>query len=77
MGRDARARLRDFLREAGVEIVSCAAEHFDAAIHAFLRFGKGRHPAAPPGAPAWAPAVAIAAGRAQSNSRYLIRKTRF
>jgi ribonuclease VapC len=44
--RDARPILSSFLRGMNVEIVDFSEVHYDAAISAFLRFGKGRHPAA-------------------------------
>jgi ribonuclease VapC len=43
--RDARPLLNEFLRDAEVEIVPFTGEHADAATSAFLRYGKGRHPA--------------------------------
>jgi len=43
---DARRQLLDFLREAEAEIVPFGIEHFEAAVDAFLRYGKGRHAAA-------------------------------
>jgi ribonuclease VapC len=46
MRRDARPQLNEFLREAGAELIPMGPEHIDAAVDAFLRFGKGRHPAA-------------------------------
>lgn len=46
MGRDARPELDAFLREADVEVIPFTADHYRAAVDAFLRFGKGRHPAA-------------------------------
>jgi ribonuclease VapC len=45
LGKDARPRLNEFLREAEVEIVPFGPGHVDAAIDAFMRYGKGRHPA--------------------------------
>jgi ribonuclease VapC len=45
LGRDARHRLLKFLRVADAEIVPFGTEHFDTAVDAFLRYGKGRHPA--------------------------------
>ena len=45
LGRDARPRLFQFLREAEAELIPFGAEHLDAAVDAFLRYGKGRHPA--------------------------------
>ncbi len=44
--RDARPILSEFLREADVEVVPFTEEHFQAAVDAFLRYGKGRHAAA-------------------------------
>ena len=46
MGRDARSRINDFLREAEADLIPFTTEHFDVAVDAFLRFGKGRHAAA-------------------------------
>jgi ribonuclease VapC len=45
VGRDMRGTLDQFLREAEVAVIPFGAEHSDAALAAFLRFGKGRHPA--------------------------------
>lgn len=42
---DARARLMGLLRSMDAEIVEFTQEHFDVALDAFVRFGKGRHPA--------------------------------
>ena len=44
-GTDARFSLSRGLRRLGVEIVPFTEEHYDAAVSAFLRYGKGRHPA--------------------------------
>ena len=44
-GQDARAMLRASLQRLGIQVVPFTEEHYDAAIDAFLRFGKGRHPA--------------------------------
>jgi ribonuclease VapC len=38
-------RLDDFLREAAIETVAFTADHAAVARQAFLRYGKGRHPA--------------------------------
>ena len=38
--------LRLYLHEAGVEIVAVDRDQADAALDAWLRYGKGRHPAA-------------------------------
>jgi ribonuclease VapC len=44
--RDARPLLNQFLREAEVEVIPFTREHFEIAMDAFRRYGKGRHPAA-------------------------------
>lgn len=43
--RDARDLLARFLREADARIIAFDEEHWTAAVDAWLRFGKGRHPA--------------------------------
>ena len=43
---DATALLNEFVREAEVEIVPFEREHYQAAVDAFDRYGKGRHGAA-------------------------------
>jgi ribonuclease VapC len=43
--RDARPLLNEFLREAEVEVIPFEREHYDLAVDAFQRYGKGRHPA--------------------------------
>ncbi|MGJ5818390.1 type II toxin-antitoxin system VapC family toxin [Paludibaculum fermentans] len=45
LGQDARPLLYAFLRRLQVESISFNTEHLDSAITAFLRFGRGRHPA--------------------------------
>jgi ribonuclease VapC len=35
-----------FLQEASVTVIPFGADHWSAAVDAYLRFGKGRHPAA-------------------------------
>jgi ribonuclease VapC len=40
------ARLDDFLRAASIETIAFTADHAAVARQAFLRYGKGRHPAA-------------------------------
>ena len=45
-GRDARSLLTRLLNEASIAIVPFGEAHFSAAVEAWLRFGKGRHPAA-------------------------------
>ena len=42
-GQNARSWLRGFLRSVEAEAVPFTEEHLDAAVDAFLRFGKGRH----------------------------------
>jgi ribonuclease VapC len=46
LGRDARSLLSRFLTEAAIAVVPFGESHFSAAVQAWLRFGKGRHPAA-------------------------------
>ena len=45
LGQDARPLLFAFLRRLEAEVVAFNEEHLDAAITAFLRFGRGRHAA--------------------------------
>lgn len=40
---DARPLLREFLRHTAAELIPVEQVHFDAAVSAYLRFGKGRH----------------------------------
>jgi len=44
--RDARGLVARFVSEADVSVVPFGEEHFAAAVDAWLRYGKGRHPAA-------------------------------
>ena len=46
LGHDARPMLLAFLRRVEAEVIPFNQEHMDAAATAFIRFGKGRHPAA-------------------------------
>ena len=46
LGQDARPMLFSFLRRLEAEVVPFNEEHLDAAATAFIRFGRGRHPAA-------------------------------
>ena len=46
LGQDARPMIFAFLRRLEAEVVPFNEEHLDAAITAFIRFGRGRHPAA-------------------------------
>ena len=59
---DARPVLFAFLRKVRAEIVPFTEEHLDAAVAAFLRFGRGRHPAALNFGDCMAYAVASVAG---------------
>lgn len=43
---DARGLLARFVQAADVEVIPFGAEHAEAAVDAWLRFGKGRHAAA-------------------------------
>ncbi|HEY2843249.1 MAG TPA: type II toxin-antitoxin system VapC family toxin [Bryobacteraceae bacterium] len=43
--RDARPMLNGLLRNISADIVPFTEEHYEAAVSAFLRYGKGRHPA--------------------------------
>lgn len=45
-GVDARPILGEFLLEYSIDVINFSAEHYGVAVDAFLRFGKGRHPAA-------------------------------
>lgn len=45
IGGDGRAMVAKFLADWGVEIVPFGEAHWQAAFAAFVRFGKGRHPA--------------------------------
>jgi ribonuclease VapC len=45
LGQDARPMVFAFLRRLQCEIVPFNEEHLDAAVTAFVRFGRGRHPA--------------------------------
>jgi ribonuclease VapC len=44
--RDARGAVARMIQELGIEIVPFADAHYGIAVDAWLRFGKGRHPAA-------------------------------
>ena len=45
IGDDARGLLARFIQEGGIEILPFGDAHYSAAIDAWLRYGKGRHPA--------------------------------
>ena len=61
-GQDARPMLLAFLRRLQCEVVAFNEEHLDAATTAFIRFGRGRHPAALNFGDCMAYAVASVAG---------------
>jgi ribonuclease VapC len=44
--RDARGAVARMIQELGIEIIPFADAHYGIAVDAWLRFGKGRHPAA-------------------------------
>jgi ribonuclease VapC len=62
LGQDARPMLLVFLRRMQSEVVSLNEEHLDAVTTAFIRFGRGRHPAALNFGDCMAYAVASVAG---------------
>lgn len=43
--RDARPLLNEFLREAEVEVIPFTRDHYEVAMDAFARYGRGRHAA--------------------------------
>lgn len=51
--RDTSSIVADLLREFGIDVATFTEHHYFAAIEAFLRYGKGRHPAALNSAIAW------------------------
>ncbi len=46
LGKDARPLLTRFLAETGISAISLQEIHFGLAVGAWLKYGKGRHPAA-------------------------------
>ncbi len=46
LGTDARGLLARLVQESGIVVVNFTEAHFGVAMDAWLRFGKGRHPAA-------------------------------
>jgi len=62
LGQDARPLLFAFLRQVDAEIIAFNEEHLDAAAAAFLRYGRGRHPAALNFGDCLSYAVAVVAG---------------
>ncbi|MEK7477029.1 MAG: type II toxin-antitoxin system VapC family toxin [Candidatus Coatesbacteria bacterium] len=63
MGRDARGLVSRFLREGGIAVLPMTEAHAVAAIEAWHRYGKGRHPASLNFGDCMAYAVARIAGR--------------
>jgi ribonuclease VapC len=45
LGRDSRGMLARFLEETNVTVIPFTEQHFGMAVRAWMRFGKGRHPA--------------------------------
>jgi ribonuclease VapC len=45
LGASGHSLLARFVKESGLEILPFGEEHWEAAVQAFQRFGKGRHPA--------------------------------
>ena len=46
LGRDARGNLARFIEENGVIVIPFTEGHYGTAVTAWLKYGKGRHPAA-------------------------------
>lgn len=46
LGRDSRGMLARFIEEAQITVVPFTDRHFGAAVTAWIKYGKGRHPAA-------------------------------
>jgi len=46
LGMDARGVLARLIQTAGVETIPFSTPHYEAAVSAWLKYGKGRHPAA-------------------------------
>ena len=46
LGEDARGRLARLLHEGAIDVLPVTDAHYAVAMDAWLRFGKGRHPAA-------------------------------
>lgn len=62
LGQDARPLIAAFLRRLDAEVIPFNEERLDAATSAFLRFGRGRHPAALNFGDCFSYAIASAAG---------------
>lgn len=63
LGQDARPVVFAFLRRVDAEVIAFREVHLDAATTAFLRFGRGRHPAGLNFGDCLAYAVAAVAGQ--------------
>lgn len=59
---DARVVVAGLLRKMNAQIVPFNVEHFDSAVEAYLRFGRGRHPAGLNFGDCMSYAVAVVAG---------------
>ena len=59
---DARGRLARLIQESGISVVPVTDAHFGVAMDAWLRFGKGRHPASLTFGDCLAYATAVVAG---------------
>ena len=62
VGDDARGRLARLLLESGIVVLPVTDAHFGVAMEAWLRYGKGRHPAALNFGDCLAYATAVVAG---------------
>ena len=62
VGDDARGRLARLLLESGIVVLPVTDAHFGVAMEAWLRYGKGRHPAALTFGDCLAYATAVVAG---------------
>lgn len=63
IGSDARGLLSRVLQEGGIDVHPVTASHFGVAMDAWLRYGKGRHPAALNFGDCLSYAMAVIAGR--------------
>jgi ribonuclease VapC len=75
LGQDVRPMVFAFLRRLEAEVVSFNEEHLDAAATAFLRFGRGRHPAALNFGDCMSYAVASVAGMPLLSTREDFKRT--
>jgi ribonuclease VapC len=75
LGQDARPMILAFLRRVEAEAIPFNEEHLDAAATAFIRFGRGRHPAALNFGDCMSYAVASVAGMPLLSTGEDFRKT--